>query len=387
MTNREYTDESLIAALKASHNESLSDDAKARMLATIEASVNPVTAPPPPVVRRVSSFSFSTMIPALVVILVLVLGTGTAVAADRAKPGDRLFGLDRAIEWTRLKLAVSGEAKAQIAAAIADERQREADLLAQKGRDEARREAEQQSDAALEQAQLTVAQVRAKLETKKNAKAVEALKKVEDKLSDLRARRADDDDGDDDAGLTEAEVKLFGAYALIKFEQNDEKSSYRMETTDRNAILSDIAKRTGLSTAALKALVKFETEDGDDNEDKENDRANVNRNGNANQNENENRNRNTTQNTNTTNRNRNDDDDNENENVNRIPNPPEIDQWKIEVRVGNGRAEIKTEFAGQNHQEWTLQTTDRAVILAEITARTGLTPAEVETMWDYEVED
>jgi hypothetical protein len=60
------------------------------------------------------------MIPALLIALLLV--GGTTVAADNAKPGDRLFEIDQAIEEIRLALATSDEAKAKLKIAFAEER-------------------------------------------------------------------------------------------------------------------------------------------------------------------------------------------------------------------------------------------------------------------------
>ncbi|MGC9334471.1 MAG: DUF5667 domain-containing protein [Anaerolineae bacterium] len=70
----------------------------------------------------------------LAMILVFVAGTGGAIyAADAAVPGGPLYGLDQAVEATRLRLTSRPEAVVSLLLAIAEERLEEARILLEQG--------------------------------------------------------------------------------------------------------------------------------------------------------------------------------------------------------------------------------------------------------------
>jgi hypothetical protein len=72
------------------------------------------------------------MFASIIVTLVLALGIGgTVVTADNASPGDTLFGVDRAVENLRLRLA-SNEKKNELRIRFADERVREVEKISRK---------------------------------------------------------------------------------------------------------------------------------------------------------------------------------------------------------------------------------------------------------------
>ncbi|MEX0621789.1 MAG: DUF5667 domain-containing protein [Candidatus Woykebacteria bacterium] len=70
----------------------------------------------------------------LAVIGVVVVGvSATAVASNGSKPGDLLYGIDRAVEGIQLAMANAPEAKAQAQIALAQERLQELEALQNAG--------------------------------------------------------------------------------------------------------------------------------------------------------------------------------------------------------------------------------------------------------------
>jgi hypothetical protein len=85
-------------------------------------------------VRLFTSKSWALAGVMLAMILVFVAGTGGAIyAADAAVPGGPLYGLDQAVEATRLRLTSRPEAVVGLLLAIAEERLEEAQALLERG--------------------------------------------------------------------------------------------------------------------------------------------------------------------------------------------------------------------------------------------------------------
>lgn len=323
------------------------------------------------------------MIAAIITLVLVVSGVGTAIAANGAKPGDALFGVDRTVEKVRLTLALSDDSRVRVKTDIAEERDQErAELEERNGSEDERvREADEHAQIALTNALETISEIRGKIEAKGNARATEALVEVESKLRELQEDRV----GRTAAaqrGLTEAEVIIFAMSSLVKIEFNDVESEFKFASTDVNVIIEEIAKRTGVPAAVVKAVLKVEYEQGTEDPPK-------------------NTNDDRTANTGNTNARQESEDENENENENRNINTPggtdsagntsdpgngQTAQWEIEVKVENGQADIKAQRS-DDRQEWTLTTTDKTAILASIASRTGLTTTEIQAVWQYRVED
>lgn len=376
MKRGQYDDHSLIRALHESCEETLPPDTKKRMARAMLSSYEDdrvITREVNRYKRDPLSLTFRHMIPILSLVIVLALGTGTAFAADRAKPGDFLFGVDQALERAHLSFTLNTETKAKVAADIAEERQEEQQELEKENRLAALDEANRHVDEALGQASETLEQVRDDIDDSDTSeRATDALKKAEEKLTNLQVRHQETIARAVTA-LTEAEVKLYPTYALVKIELKDKKSSFRLETVDQTAIIREIAKRTGIADSAIRSVVKFETEDD----------GVKNTNTAPEEHENENTNQeNVSENTNQQNS---DDIDDDNKNVNSTGSQSAA-PWKIEVRIRGQAAEIHAEKSGEK-QEWTVATSNQTAILASVAARTGLTTSEVARIWDLEAED
>lgn len=373
-------EESLIKALRASRGAELSPDAKDRIWRSIlSASVTGEEERRWNVQEAHHAFTFSPMMLTIILAIVLAAGAGTAVAADNAKPGERLFGVDRAMEQVRLTLALSAESKAQVAADIAEEREEErAELEVEQKVAVVVEEAEEHVDRALEQAQETVARVRSKLEANANpGKAADALEKVEEKLAVLKERH-EERIKEAARGLTEVEMTLHptSGYTTVELEINDVKSNFRLETTDVDAIVKEIAKRTGVSERVIRSMLEMKAVDvPPDEEDEEDDAPDANvpsETGNANLNVNAEVEVETRANVNVA-----------------IDNGgsgnADARRWIIEVRVEDDSTRIKTRF-GDDRQEWTVQSSDRTAIANNIAQRTGLAASAVTAVWKFEVE-
>ncbi|MEK6909465.1 MAG: DUF5667 domain-containing protein [Candidatus Aenigmatarchaeota archaeon] len=122
----------------------------------------------------------------------------------------------------------------------------------------------------------------------------------------------------------EIEVEVEGGVAKIKVEVNDLKLKYRLNTTNREEIIADIASKTGLSPDEINAIMEFEVEEEEEKE--------------------------------------------------------------IEVEIEEGIAKVKTEIDGQK-QKFVLSTTNQTEILENIANRTGLTFEEVKSLAEIEVEE
>lgn len=406
---KENSEESAFRArFQAAHVPHLSPDAKNRMKSLLLAEFASVTHLHPDRYRNHKinnkSFIFQPMMIPIIAAIVILLGgsVGTVVASDNAKPGDALFGIDQASENVHVFLSFSDTAKAKVKAEIAEEREEERVELESEGRSDDALEAEEHADNALVNAIETISRVRLKMQEKGNTEAEQALAEVEAKLISLRTlrdQRNDEDEQDEQSGLSEVEVKIQNNTAQVKLEMNDAKSMFVLQTTDEDAIIQEVANRTGATIAEVEAVIHFEVEDDEDtnenvngntnsndedeDETNENENENVNAdkdedegdddadetNTNANANRSENSNRNTNENTNSSG-------EREDEGI----------EIRVEVKLEDGTAEIKTKVAG-SEQEWELNTTNQNTILLSISAKTGLATSAIEAIWEYSVED
>lgn len=349
--------------------------------------------------------NFKPMIPALIIIILLGSGVGTAFAADSAKPGDLLFGVDQAVEKVKFSMSFSDLTKARLKAEIAEERGKEHEQLVKEHKVKESEEGEKLANLALEQAIATIIQVQERLAAKGKAQSLANLEEVELKLENLQLRflaKQEEREGSEreEEGLTEAEVKIIGGKALVKIEFNDIKSSFILETTNEDDILQAIADKTGLTKEQVRPVLKMEIEEereedvDEDLNENENENENENKNENSNINENqdedeededlnENENRNTNRNSNI-NRNQNTNESDDDEDANNI-GKDDLKDWEIEVKVKEGMAEIKTKH-GENRSEWNLVAKTQAEILEDIKRKTGLTVNQIKSIWQYEVE-
>lgn len=151
------------------------------------------------------------MFTSLIVALVLAIGVGgTAVTADNAKPGDTLFGVDRAVENIRLNLA-SDEKKNELRIKFADERIKEIEDISSKDG------ASMERPAAAEIKESTV---------------------------------------------TEIEADVFTNETVIKIEYSDKKFVFTGESKTKAEVIDLINKEfPALSKAFIESKLDFEAED------------------------------------------------------------------------------------------------------------------------------
>ncbi len=144
------------------------------------------------------------MITGLIVALAILLGVGGTAAADNSRPGDSLFGVDRAVERVRIALANS-ERKDDLRAQFAEERVREINELIS---DDSRRAGLVTADA-----------------------------------------------------LVEIEADVFTDETVVKIELNDRQVVFVISARTREAIVEAIAREFGLHRTLVDERLRLETED------------------------------------------------------------------------------------------------------------------------------
>lgn len=265
------------------------------------------------------------MLSIFAIIAVLVLGvSGTVAASDGARPGDLLFGVDRAVEDIRINFA-GGDKKDDLRIAFAEERVLELKNIIDK--EESEDNDDDQSvrvaggiETATAFLELVSAQIASSTDKDKMAR-IEAIiaelnaelgglsedikidlrennqlrvrfengdsdedgdgdddsrveiktddgkLKIEIKDGELRIKSNLFDNGDDDDSSTdgqnglEAEADVFTDGTVIKVEINDNKTVFTTTSNTREAVIEDIlAKFPSLSRAQVEAVLSFEIE-------------------------------------------------------------------------------------------------------------------------------
>ncbi len=239
-------------------------------------------------------FSPSIMIPVIIAIILVVAGAGTVIASDAAKPGDALFGVDKALEQTRLDFTISRTAKAEYLANIAQEREKERAQLEAEGKSQESASADVEVGQALDTAKQTIDEVRTKQEQEGDSHAVDTLTKVEDKLLELQQQheeRAQEH--------IQIEVKITGGTAKVEVRSAGLDATFTLATTDVEQIIAQIVQRTGLTDSQVRASIKIENEDQGDSQSDSNAGENENKNVNEHKDENSNSKNDVNQSTNT----------------------------------------------------------------------------------------
>lgn len=271
MTIKSFRKQDLIRALKTSGSFEMGLNAAKRTEDLLLAEARRVTVAPESRYSSSPEVLFVTLRPMFIpiaILIVLLAGAGTAVASNSAKPGDWLWGVDRAVEQVQLKLTTSSTARAELLAKQAVERAQEAaDLEEETGDTPATEQAKEHTDRALEQARETIDTVQAKMEEKGNDQAAETLQRVEDKLQELKTRHdARFENDETPIGLTEAEATINNGIARVRYEFNDKKTAFQMNTASVDEIAQAIADRTGLTINQVKAILTTEVKDDDDDQ-------------------------------------------------------------------------------------------------------------------------
>lgn len=374
--------------LRRSGQAVLSANAKDRMSKVILAEFDRVTPTAAPRLSNQPMTLQHKLRPMFIPIALIVLigaGFGTISAADAAKPGDALFGLDRAVEKVRLAVAVRESSKAKLAAEIAQEREQELQrLLATKRSDDAA-EAKALANAAVDRALDVLAVADSNVSDDDRAKVINQLEPIQESLRDLVDDSDDLVDPSVPVSSNEIEVHISASVATISIELNDRHDEFQLQTSDQKTIIDEISRRTGLETERIRALTKFEI-DGQVEPSNANANLNINQNSDDDTDDSDssteaNANTNHAGNTNTSS------ESNENANANASDDSDtESPAWQIEVRVKESEAEIKTEYGETIRLEWTLASADESVILDSITEKTGLTREVIRSLWHFETE-
>ncbi len=146
------------------------------------------------------------MISALIGLFLALSAGATVAVSDDAKPGDALYGVDRASE--RVRLAFAGEeGKAELKVRYANERLTE--------------------------------------------------------LEEVIAEESEDEDTSDEVsvGLTEAEATIYTNETIVKTEFNDAKEILISTSTEATMLENEIAAYYGISAEEVHAVLTIETED------------------------------------------------------------------------------------------------------------------------------
>lgn len=143
----------------------------------------------------------------LIIALVIVLGGGaTIAAADNARPGDKLYSLDLAVEKAKISLAGSEEKKDELKAKFDDERKMELEV-----------------------------------ETKGSANARD---------TDLSS-----------VSVTEIEVDVFKDETVVKIEAGNKHYGFVTTQNTRAEVVAEIASKYNLDEDKVDAMIDFEVED------------------------------------------------------------------------------------------------------------------------------
>lgn len=140
---------------------------------------------------KLKSLMQKPMIPIIAAIILILSGTGTALAADHAQPGDALFGIDRALEQVRLNFTFGETNQAKARQRIAVERDQELQNLEQQNgetNEPIRNQAQERANNAYQDAEQALEQAREQQSAQNQSQAEQELNKVEQELEPLRLR-------------------------------------------------------------------------------------------------------------------------------------------------------------------------------------------------------
>ncbi|TSC77636.1 MAG: hypothetical protein G01um101424_259 [Parcubacteria group bacterium Gr01-1014_24] len=268
----------------------------------------------------------------LIIILAMALGIGgTVVAADDARPGDTLFGIDRAVENVRVSLA-SEENKNELRVRFAEERIKEVSELEEESKivngptESLTVEQEAEVTAGIESAldlltdldevgeiadarleglaaelsafldnlpddarvQVSNDRLRIKFDqgpekieikdqgknkTKIEVRTGEGRLRVEVKngLIEIKTKMEkgeNSDSSEDERSEIEAEAEILSDKTIVEVEIGDEKTTFATSANTKEGIVAAIiAKFPNLSADQIGAVLKIETEDDEDPDD------------------------------------------------------------------------------------------------------------------------
>ncbi len=188
----QYSTDDIIQILRQDRRPGLSRDTAARIRTRVLTESAHVT--PAPVSRytnaepvfHVRSFITKPMLPIIIALALLLGGTGTALAADNAVPGDPLYGVDRALEQTRLNFTFRETNRIALLQDQAEERAQEYVRLQERNASQTQlQQSLNAADRAYEDALRTLEQVRNQQSTETHEQ--EHLNELEQDFEPVRA--------------------------------------------------------------------------------------------------------------------------------------------------------------------------------------------------------
>ncbi|MFA5051851.1 MAG: DUF5667 domain-containing protein [Patescibacteria group bacterium] len=207
------------------------------------------------------------MIPVIIAIALIITGTGTAIAADQAKPGDALYPVDRAIERVTYNFAFSDTSKANMLVKFAAERENEQKNLTEAGRIADAQQASVDTKQALQNAAEVIARVQEENQESSQTRAGQALNTVEEKLLELQNRFTERQREEvknrvkNAVGEVEIEATTKNGQTTVIIKFHSQEIRYTLNTTDNDAIIASVQERTGLGTDDIRALIRVTADD------------------------------------------------------------------------------------------------------------------------------
>ncbi len=156
----------------------------------------------------------------------------------------------------------------------------------------------------------------------------------------------------------QAEADVFFDTTIVEVEINDKKTIFETSADTRGEVIDEIVSRYGVARTTVSAVLDFEIEDRasrvDDGDEKE-----------AEDNSGDNS----------------DDDDRSDDSDNRTGIK------KFEVRVKDGETEVRIEYGNDKKLEYETGITSQSAIVADVSARTGLSTTELLAALDLEIDN
>lgn len=304
-------------------------------------------------------------------VVIIGAGIGTVSAANDAKPGDLLFGIDRAVERVQLAVTPDQTQRAKLLADIAQEREQEHRDLELTNNTAAAQKAEQLAVAAVSQAVETNDTARAELIEQGNGAAVADLNQVRNEVDSL----TNSEPGLATTGLTSVSIKIQQQSATVTLKLNAAVATFQLPTDNLIEIEQSIAQRTGIDLQQIKQIIVVESNNSTGNLPNSNTPTGAT---NSNANNDSNNNGSLVNNTNAsapiTNTN--------------SAIPPQLNGsaglptgWEINVTTQDDTASIGITQNGLAIFAWTLPTSDAEQIVASISQRTGLSADQIRSTW------
>lgn len=199
-----------IEAMLTAHTPTLTAHEREVLWSALEKKLPPQTSIPSP---YTFTFSKTKSMSALILIAVLILGgSGTTYAANAARPGDTLFPLERALENTQLRLALSDDSRNVLRTKLADER-------------------------------------------------ISELREILSEAARTQNSASSTTEASSTQPITHIEADIFSDRTIIKIEHTDTVRFLETDATTTDALIAFLVTKTGLTTDEIIRVLDIEQED------------------------------------------------------------------------------------------------------------------------------